>query len=435
MNKNKKDKIAILGGGPMGLAVAYELCLHGYKPTLFEADDRLGGMAASFNFGGIDIERYYHFHCLNDYDFFELCKELNIFQEIEWRETKMGFFFKKKLYKWGTISSVLLFPHLSLTSKLRYLLHAARCLTLRNWDKLDKIKATLWIKKWLGRKNYKILWEALFQYKFFNYRDDISAAWIWSRINRLARSRKNLKENIGFLKGGSKVLIESLEDKLRSFGCKINCKSLVKAIKPLKSGGAQLIVNNKKYTFDKVITTCPLPIISSIFRNGGVENKIVNKYASQKSVACACVIIQTKKAITENFWTNINDERFKIPGIIEVSNLRPIYPHITYIPFYMPFDNKDYIRPDDIFIKDSWNCLKTINPHLKDDDLVVAKCNRYKFAQPVCGTNFKKKLPQIEPFKGIFTVDTTAYYPEDRGISESIKFGRTLVKQILKNSY
>ena len=69
MNKNKKDKIAILGGGPMGLAVAYELCLHGYKPTLFEADDRLGGMAASFNFGGIDIERYYHFHCLNDYDF------------------------------------------------------------------------------------------------------------------------------------------------------------------------------------------------------------------------------------------------------------------------------------------------------------------------------------------------------------------------------
>lgn len=101
----------------------------------------------------------------------------------------------------------------------------------------------------------------------------------------------------------------------------------------------------------------------------------------------------------------------------------------------MPLDNKDYKRPDDMFIKDSWNCLKTINPHLNDDDLVVAKCNRYKFAQPVCSTNFKKTLPKIEPFKGIFTVDTTAYYPEDRGISESIKFGRTLVKQIFKNSY
>ena len=116
----------------------------------------------------------------------------------------------------------------------------------------------------------------------------------------MARSRKNLKENIGFLKGGSKVLIESLEDKLRTFGCKLNCKSLVKAIKPL-SGGAQLIVNNKKYTFDKVITTCPLPIISSIFKMVKCKKKIINKYSSQKSVACACVIIQTKKAITENF--------------------------------------------------------------------------------------------------------------------------------------
>ena len=284
----------------------------------------------------------------------------------------------------------------------------------------------------MGKKNYQILWDKLFQYKFFKYSDDISAAWIWSRINRLARSRKNLKENIGFLKGGSKVFIDTLEYKLKSFGCKINCKSLVTSIKPIKSGCGQLIVNNKKYTFDKVITTCPLPIIAPIFRNGGVEKKVINRYDSQRSVACACVIIQTKRAITANFWTNINDERFKIPGIIEVSNLRPIYPHITYIPFYMPINNKDYKRSDDLFIKDSWNCLKSINPNLIDDDLVLAKCNRYRFAQPVCGINFKKELPKIEPFKGIFTVDTTAYYPEDRGISESIKFGRRLAKQIIK---
>ena len=46
-----------------------------------------------------------------------------------------------------------------------------------------------------------------------------------------------------------------------------------------------------------------------------------------------------------------------------------------------------------------------------------------------------KKITKDRTFKGIYTVDTTAYYPEDRGISESIKFGRNLVKQILKNSY
>ena len=62
--------IAVVGGGPMGLAVAYQLALEGAKPVLLEADDRLGGMAASFSFAGQTLERYYHFHCLSDGSFF-----------------------------------------------------------------------------------------------------------------------------------------------------------------------------------------------------------------------------------------------------------------------------------------------------------------------------------------------------------------------------
>jgi enoyl-CoA hydratase/carnithine racemase len=38
----------VIGGGPMGLAIAYQLALEGCRPVLLEADDRLGGMAASF---------------------------------------------------------------------------------------------------------------------------------------------------------------------------------------------------------------------------------------------------------------------------------------------------------------------------------------------------------------------------------------------------
>ena len=67
--KSIKPKIAIIGAGPMGLAVSFELAKNGFKSTIFEADDRLGGMAASFDFAGLEIERYYHFHCLSDYSF------------------------------------------------------------------------------------------------------------------------------------------------------------------------------------------------------------------------------------------------------------------------------------------------------------------------------------------------------------------------------
>jgi len=51
-----KERVAVIGSGPMGLAVAYQLCLNGFKPIIFEADDRIGGMTASFDFNGLKIE-------------------------------------------------------------------------------------------------------------------------------------------------------------------------------------------------------------------------------------------------------------------------------------------------------------------------------------------------------------------------------------------
>ena len=54
------ERIAVLGAGPMGLAVAYQLVRDGHNPVVFEADDRVGGMTATFDVSGLEIERYYH---------------------------------------------------------------------------------------------------------------------------------------------------------------------------------------------------------------------------------------------------------------------------------------------------------------------------------------------------------------------------------------
>lgn len=43
-DENAKKKIAIIGAGPAGLSCAYFLCRLGYKPTIFEAASRPGGM-------------------------------------------------------------------------------------------------------------------------------------------------------------------------------------------------------------------------------------------------------------------------------------------------------------------------------------------------------------------------------------------------------
>jgi protoporphyrinogen oxidase len=375
--------IAVVGGGPMGLAVAYQLAIEGAKPVLLEADDRLGGMAASFPLAGQTLERYYHFHCLSDHAFFQLLKELGLADQLHWRQTSMGLYMDGRLYPWGSAGSVLGFRRLPLLTRIRYLLHAARCLSLRNWHHLDGIRATDWLKTWLGPKGYALLWQKLFAYKFFEHSDSLSAAWIWSRIRRLGQSRRWLKETLGYLEGGSQRWIDALEARLRTLGCEIQLSSPVLAIRSLgNGGGAMLQTPAGERHFDAVISTVPLQLVAPMLAAGGADPALVALYANQISVACACVVLHTNKPITGNFWTNINDARFAIPGIIEFSNLRPLQGHIAYVPYYMPASHPDYQRPDQAFIADSIACLKAINPDLSDANVLAAHCSRYRYAQP-----------------------------------------------------
>lgn len=424
----EQSRIAVIGGGPMGLAVAYELTRLGYQPALIEADDRLGGMAACFDFAGMQLERYYHFHCLSDTAFFDLLGELNLADQLQWRTTRMGFYLDGRLYPWGTVGAVLGFRRLPWFTRIRYLLHAARCLTIRDWRSLDGITATQWLRSWLGEKGYQVLWHKLFAFKFFHYGDQISAAWIWSRIRRLAQSRRRLKETLGFLNGGSQQLIDALGTAIHQGGGEIQLSTPVQALRPLPAGGAVLTTPSGEQAFDCVISTVPLPLLAPILKAGGVEESLVERYGALPSVACACVVLKTRQPVTANFWTNVNDGRFAIPGVIEMSNLRPLAGHVCYVPYYIPADHPDYQRPNQAFIASAWDCLKAINPQLSDRDLLDSHCSRYRFAQPVCGVRFQQSLPPLQPFPGVYTADTTAYYPEDRGISESIGFGRKLAR-------
>jgi len=431
MDQLSSPSVAVIGGGPMGLAIAYQLALEGCRPVLLEADDRLGGMAASFDFAGVPIERYYHFHCLSDQAFFELLEELNLSQLVRWKQTAMGFFLDGRLYPWGSAGSVLKLRRLPLLSRLRYLLHAARCLSLRDWRHLDGISATEWLRTWLGPKGYEVLWSKLFAYKFYQYTDSLSAAWIWSRIRRIGQSRRWLKETLGYLEGGSDRWIDAIEHKILELGGEIRLSSPVIALAG-DAQGARITTTSGSEVFDAVISTVPLPLVAPMLRQGQQDPSLIAAYEAQQSVACACVVLQTSKPITGNFWTNVNDSRFAIPGIIEMSNLRPITPHITYVPFYMPAEHPDYGRPNEAFIADSVACLKAINPELQTADILASHCSRYRYAQPVCGTHFLDTLPPLNPIANIWIADTTMYYPEDRGISESVGFGRDLARKVLK---
>jgi protoporphyrinogen oxidase len=75
--------------------------------------------------------------------------------------------------------------------------------------------------------------------------------------------------------------------------------------------------------------------------------------------------------------------------------------------------------------------LQRINPKLTREDVIAEHVARLRYAQPVCEPGFAAKIPPVQtPIVGVQIADTCFYYPEDRGISESVRLGREMAARL-----
>jgi protoporphyrinogen oxidase len=188
--------------------------------------------------------------------------------------------------------------------------------------------------------------------------------------------------------------------------------------------------NNGFAAFDHVISTIPLPLIQKIA--GDLPAGLRERYAALQNIGVVCVIHKLKCSVSDYFWINTNDPRIQVPGIVEFSNLRPTPPHhIVYVPYYMPQGHPKFNMSTEEFIEESFSYLRMINPEICADDRITSRVGRLFYAQPICTTNFLDKLPPVETgIRGLQIADTSSYYPEDRGISESARLARIMAERI-----
>ena len=420
----------------MGLVCALELLKSGHAVEIFEYDDRIGGMSASFDFDGLQIERYYHFICKPDHSLFELLRELGIEDRLRWTDTKMGFYCNGAMYRWGNPVALLAFDQLNLFDKLRYAAHVMYTKSIRDWRNLDRIGATDWLKRWLGERGYQILWERLFQLKFYEYSEQLSAAWLGTRIKRVALSRRSLmQESLGYLEGGSETLLGALRSRIESLGGHIRLRTPVNRVIVAGNKVVGIEAAGANFEFDQVLSTVPIKFVPRLAPD--LPKDFVDQIEQIENIPVVCVIFKLRQRLSENFWTNICDADIEIPGIIEYSNLNgSAGPAIVYAPFYMPKTNPKYARADEAFVEEVISYLPRINPDFCRDWVVGAHCHRYAFAQTICPPGFFKMLPSMRtPISGFYMADTAYYYPEDRSISESAKLGVKLARTALQDRH
>jgi protoporphyrinogen oxidase len=422
--------VGIVGAGAMGLAAAYHALKAGHRVTVYEADSVPGGMAAHADLDGLSIERFYHFVCKADAATFALMDELGIGDRMRWVDTSMGYFVDGRLYPWGDPISLLRFPKLSMLAKLRYGLQMFLATKRSGADDLERVAAKDWIERGAGQEAYDVLWRRLFDLKFFEYADHVSAAWIWTRIKRIGTSRRSLmQEQLGYIDGGSQTLVEALVQAIESRGGTIHLGTRVEEVVTADGRVTGVRTADGIDPVDAVISTMPTPYVSRLVPSLPDDWKAA--YDRIDNIGVVCVLLKLSRSVSPHFWVNINDPAVEIPGIIEFSNLRKVGDTVVYVPFYMPQTHAKFGRDDASFVAESMAAVRRINPAIGDGDLKASLVGRLRHAQPVCEAGFAAKIPPIQtPIGGLQIADTAFYYPEDRGISESVRYGALMAANI-----
>jgi protoporphyrinogen oxidase len=407
--------IAVIGGGIMGLTLAYRLSQQGHKVTVFESNNQLGGLATYHDYGSFVWDRFYHVILPSDTQLINFLKEINLGDKLRWRPTLTGCYIDQKLYSISNTIEFLRFPPLTIIGKFRLALTLLYGSRINNWQRLEKITVEDWLLKISGKNTYEKLWQPLLLAKLGENYKRVSAVFIWSYIKRLfsARDSKLHKEQLGYVAGGYKTVFDQLEKLICAAGGNICTGVAVKYVKPDSKAGLWVEHNQAKEHFDKVIFTGPVNILQQIADRSLVQ--IGDSTVEYLGVICMSVI--TRKALVPYYIVNLADQRIPFTGILGMSNLVSLQEtaglHLTYLPKYVHSDDPLLKQTDDELRSLFFRGLHLMFPQLKADDIVAAHINRAMKMQPLQVLNYSHLVPKIVTEHDDFFVLNTSQFVND----------------------
>src|SRR3972149_2198505 len=111
-------KIGIVGAGFTGLAAAYYLTRNGHDVTVFEKDEKPGGLAVGYREKKWEwsLERHYHHWFTNDKSVLKLAKEIN--HKVIIKRLKTSSFVDNEIFQLDSPLSLLKFPKINMLERI-----------------------------------------------------------------------------------------------------------------------------------------------------------------------------------------------------------------------------------------------------------------------------------------------------------------------------
>jgi protoporphyrinogen oxidase len=412
-------EIVILGGGLSGIACAYELAKRNIPCLLLEAAPELGGLSAIYDAGSYKIEKTYHAFFRGDKAMLDLLAELGLSDQVVWREVKIGYLVDGRIQSFATPLDILLNRRLSIWDKAKLVWLTLKMSTMNEWRHLDKITAKSWILSNGTRRLYEQLFEPILHVKWNDFKEKISAAWIWGRIYPRAKSRtKGGVDKCGYLLGSYDVALKRMTELAEKKGSR-----LITSASCTKVSIENDKVKSITYRQDNLETTIEEPIVISTIQPPnllkiaeGLPRKFSDSLARIKYEGVICILGALKKPLTDFGQVPIAPGQVRFGGIVEWGNFVPASffsgDHLVYLFTYLPTTHPDWKLAENEIKEAYFSDIKKIIPSFSIDDVKWSIVFKDAFGTPIFETGYLSYMPEaISPVKGLYLAGMFNTYP------------------------
>ncbi len=423
-------RVAIVGGGILGMELARQLQAAERQVTLYEATPYFGGLADAWQIGDLTWDRHYHVTLMSDLRLRALLDQLNLSDRLHWVETKTGFYTDGKLYSMSNTLEFLKFPPLGLLSKLRLggtIFYASK---IKNWQKLEAIPVVDWLRKWSGRRTTEKIWLPLLRAKLGENYQYASAAFIWAIIARMYAARKSglKKEMFGYVRGGYASILDRFTGRLQEMGVSLRPGTKIESIQHVDG---KFEIDSAQY--DQVIVTTAAPIAAKLCPTVPAVERDALQAPLYQGIVCVSLVLT--KPLAHYYVTNIT-EPAPFTAVIEMTALvDPVEfggKHLIYLPKYVAVDDP-LLTADDHTIRESFvAALERMYPHFSRTDVEAFRVSRVKHVLAISTLNYSQRLPpMVSSVPGLFFVNSAQIAQGTLNVNETLLLADRGAKAVL----
>lgn len=406
-------RVAIVGGGILGLATAYRLASAGHRVDVYERSEDLGGLVGTFDFDGHQVDRFYHVVLPTDSRVRDLSAELGIGDDgFRFRHTRVGFFSGAGTCSMSSALELARFPVLRPADRVRLALMVARARRAGDQELLDRTELRGWLRELGGEGVYGSLWQPLLDSKFAGRYDDLPATYIHSRMRRMSGTRdRRGREVMGWMIGGYPRLIEALRRRVVALSGAVHPGTQVDRIAVEDGAVTGVVVGGELRPADVVISTLLPPAADRLLPDEVVAHTGPDR---NRYLGVVCLVVRTDAPVSPYHTLSILDRSVPLTTVVETTHVvdpEAVGGSILYVARYVDPSDADLSRPAEDLERDYLAAATRVLPELGRRRVLGTSVQRSRVVEAVRTLDAIARPRRAPGVDGLILTSSADVYP------------------------